>query len=333
MANQLFGYTADGVAVEEYTLRSGKMTATVLTLGGIIRTLRVGDVDVIGGYDTVADYEEDKSHQGALIGRVGNRIANGVFTLNGKTYELAKNNGNHHLHGGPGGFDRVMWTVEEADDTHITLSLLSPDGDENYPGNLFVKVTYTLSDEGIMIAYNAICDADCPVNLTNHAYFNLKGYGSCHIGDTVATICADRYTEVDDELIPTGNRPSVEGTVFDFRTPHTIGERLGAGFDGYDHNLLFAGAEVKEVMGIELPHVATFSVPTLTMEVYTDQEGAQLYIGNGLGGAPDFKNGVKRQKQHAFCFETQSEPDGINHGAPALKKGELYHTVTVYRFI
>lgn len=333
MANQLFGYTADGTAVEEYTLKSGKMSATVLTLGGIIRTLCVGDVDVIGGYDTVADYEADNSHQGALIGRVGNRIANGVFTLNGKTYELAKNNGKHHLHGGPGGFDRVMWTVEEADDTHITLSLLSPDGDENYPGNLFIKVTYTLSDEGIMIAYNAVCDADCPVNLTNHAYFNLKGYGSCHIGDTVATICADRYTEVDDELIPTGNHPSVEGTVFDFRTPHTIGERLGADFDGYDHNLLFAGAEVKEVMGIELPHVATFSVPELTMEVYTDQEGAQLYIGNFLGGEPDFKGGVKRQKQHAFCFETQSEPDGINHGAPALKKDELYHTVTVYRFI
>ena len=334
MANFLFGHMPDGTPVEEYTLKNGKMEATVLTLGGIVRTLKVGGVDIVGGYDTLEDYLTDDSYQGALIGRVGNRIGGAAFSMNGKYYTLAKNDGGkHHLHGGEIGFNARVWTVEEADDNHLTLSLFSPDGEEGYPGNLFVKVTYTLAEDALMIAYNATADEDTPLSLTNHAYFNLSGVGSGSILATTATIAAEQYTEVDSDLIPTGRRLSVEGTPLDFRTPHTLGARLSEDFFGYDNNFIISGAEEKEVCGIELPHVATFCGESLSMEVYTDRPCAQLYTGNFLGGAPDFKGGVKREKRHFFCFETQSEPDEINHGGAPLAKGALYHTVTVYRFV
>ena len=335
MANRLFGYTKDGEEVSEYTLKSGRVAATVLTLGGILHTLTVDGRDIVGGYDCVSDYENDGgSYQGALIGRVGNRIGGASFVLNGKTYSLAKNdNEKNHLHGGDIGFNARIWTVEEADDMHLTLSLVSPDGEEGYPGNLFVKVTYTLAEDALMIAYNAVTDADTPINLTNHSYFNLNGIGSGDVLSTVASIHADRVTEVDDELIPTGRHIDVTGTPFDFRTPHTIGERLSAAFPGYDHNFLFAGAEKEEVLGILLPHVATFRGDSLTMEVYTDRPGAQLYTANFLSGKPDFKGGIPREKRHYFCFETQEEPDAVHHGGAPLHPGELFHTVTVFRFI
>ena len=332
MANALFGHMPDGRPIQEYTLTAGRLSAGILTLGGIIHTLTVDGMDVVGGYDEVAPYFGDGSYQGALIGRVGNRIGNARFTLGGKTYELAKNNGNHHLHGGDVGFNNRLWTVEEADDTHITLSLLSPDGEENYPGNLFVKVTYSLTEDALVIAYNAVSDADTPINLTQHAYFNLGGLDSGDILDYTATIHADRVTEVDDELIPTGKRIDVEGTPFDFRTPHKIGARFSAALDGYDNNYIFANAPVCEVAGIELPHVARFEGAGRVLDVFTDRPCGQLYTANFLGKEPDFKGGVKPTRQHFFCFETQSEPDEINHGGAPLSAGELYHTVTVYRF-
>lgn len=334
MANRLFGHMPDGMPVQEYTLQNGKMTAKILTYGGTLQSLTVDGRDVVCGFDTVEDYLEDTSYQGALIGRVGNRIGGGKFTMNGKEYVLAKNdNGKNHLHGGTIGFNRRVWTVEEADDLHITLSLLAEDGEEGYPGNLFVKVTYTLAEDAIMLAYNAVCDADTPINLTNHAYFNLGGVGSGDILAMTAKIAADTITAVDDDLIPTGEHPDVAGTPFDFRTENTVGARLSDAFTGYDHNYIFANAPEKEVFGIELPHVASFSDKGLTMEVYTDRPCAQFYTANFLGGKPDFKGGVVRLPRTAFCFETQSEPDGVNHGALPLKANELFHTVTVYRFI
>jgi aldose 1-epimerase len=334
MTHNLFGTLPDGTPVRIYTIKSERVTAKILNLGGILQSLIVDGVDIVCGYDTVEDYLADDSHQGRLIGRVGNRTKNGEFVLNGKTYTLAKNDGGkHHLHGGPCGFGTKVWEIEEADDAHITLSLLSPDGDEGYPGNLFVKVTYAVFDDALTIAYNATCDADTPINLTNHSYFNLGGVGSGDILSYRVQVNADKITAVNDELIPTGERPSVEGTPFDFRATRTFGERLDESFTGYDHNFIFAGAPIGEVADIELPHVATFASDTLTMEVYTDQPGAQIYTGNFLSGKPDFKGGVERLPRHAFCFETQNEPDYLRLGGEPLRAGELYHTVTAFRFV
>lgn len=334
MANRLFGYTKNGEEVSAYTLKKGKMTATVLTMGGILQSLLIDGTDLIGGYDCVGDYENDGgSYQGALIGRVGNRIGGATFTLNGQVYTLAKNdNGKNHLHGGDVGFNARIWTVEEAEEDHITLSLVSPDMEEGYPGNLFVKVTYTLGEDCLMIAYNAVTDKDTPVNLTNHSYFNLQGIGSGDILGMQTTIYADQVTEVDEELIPTGRHIAVEGTPFDLRTPCALGEKLSPTFPGFDHNFIFANTPKEEVMGLELPKVAVFRTDSRTMEVYTDQPGAQFYTANFLSGTPDFKGGIKREKRHCFCFETQQEPDSINHGAEPLHPGDLFHTVTVFRF-
>ncbi len=334
MTHRQFGITPNGDFVREYTIKSDKITAKILNLGGILQSLMVDGVDVVCGYDTVEDYLSDTTFQGQIIGRVGNRTRSGEFSMNGKTYTLAKNDGGkHHLHGGNFGFGRRFWTVEEADDTHVTLSLLSPNGEEGYPGNLFVKVTYSLHDDALVIAYNAVCDEDTPINLTNHSYFNLGGVGSGDVLSCRAQVHADTITAVDEELIPTGEHPSVCGTPFDFREPHTFGERLNEHFTGYDHNFVFAGAPMGEVADISLPHVATFEGDALKMEVYTDRPGAQIYTGNFLGGKPDFKGGVTRLPHHAFCFETQSEPDYLRLGGEPLRTHELYHTVTVYRFI
>ena len=333
MTHQLFGKLPDGTDVCKYTLKSERITAEILNYGGILQSLIVDGVDIVCGYDTIEDYLADNSYQGALIGRVGNRTKDGAFTLHGKTYTLAKNDGGkHHLHGGNIGFNRRIWEVEEADDVHITLSLLSPDGDEGYPGNLFVKVTYSLLDDALTIAYNALCDADTPINLTNHSYFNLGGVGSGDILSHRAQVFADTVTEVDDELIPTGKRISVEGTPFDFREVHTFGERLDESFTGYDHNFNFKGAPLGEA-DVDLPHVATFKANKLSMEVYTDAPGVQIYTGNFLSGKPDFKGGAERLPRHAFCFETQREPDSLRLGGEPLRAGELYHTVTVFRFL
>ena len=334
MAHRIFGHMPDGTPVLEYALKSERITVSVLTFGGILRTLTVNGRDVIGGYDSFSDYLiDDDPYRGAIIGRVCNRIGGAKFSMNGKTYHLSQNDGRNHLHGGENGFHRRVFSVVEADDEHIVLSRLSPDGEEGYPATLSVRVRYTVKDDCLIIAYDALSDGDTPVNLTNHAFFNLNGIGSGDILGHTVMIRGDRYTEVDAELIPTGRRPSVAGTPFDFRDPHTIGERYAEINGGYDHNFLFADAPKKEICGMTLPHVATISTDGLAMEVYTDAEGAQLYMGGFLHGPLLFKGGIPKERFHAFCFETQGEPDGIHHGTPPLRAGEPFRSVTVYRFI
>ena len=332
-----FGITAKGEEVSQITLNNGCLSCQVLTYGAILRTLFVPNregrpVDVGLGYDTLKEYEQDTTYLGATVGRSANRIAKGKFTLNGKDYVLACNNGNNHLHGGETGFTHRVWSISRFEGNRVELTLFSPDGEDGYPGNLMVKVTYELADAALNIRYWAQSDEDTLCNLTNHSYFNLGGVGSGDILGHRAQIYADAITEVDDELIPTGNRPSVAGTPFDFRSEHTIGERLCESFTGYDHNFIFANALMGVAADIELPHVATFKSDVRTMEVYTDQPGAQLYTGNFLDGKPDFKGGVARQARHAFCFETQNEPDYLRLGGEPLRAGNLYHTVTVFRF-
>ncbi len=333
MEKHLFGHMPDGTPIEEFVLSSDSLCAKILTYGATLRVLEYGGRDVIGGYDTLDEYlKDDDPYQGAIIGRVANRIAHGRFDLNGKTYTLAQNNGRHHLHGGVLGFHRRVWKVERTEGESITLSHFSPDGEEGYPANLWVKVTYRVTNDSLSITYDATSDGDTPLNLTNHAFFNLKGMDGGDVFDHVAEISADRYTAVDDELIPTGARPSVAGTPFDFRTAKPIGQDLSSDFPSYDHNFIFANAPIKTVCGQSLPLVARFTGGGIAMEVYTTSPCGQLYTGAFLHGPLCFKGGIPKKKYHAFCFETQKEPDGIHHGDTPLHAGEAYHTVTVYRF-
>lgn len=333
MQKRMFGHMPDGTPIEEYTLKTDALTATVITYGAILRTLEVKGTDIIGGYDTLEDFLADPDpFQGAIIGRVCNRTAFGRFDLNGKSYQLSINNGRHHLHGGTGGFFSRVWTVEEASDTHVTLSRLSPDGEEGYPANLSVKVTYTLEGDCMKISYDAVSDGDTPVNLTNHAFYNLTGMDGEEVLDHTLWIAADRYTEVDEELIPTGNRPHVAETPFDFRKEKRIRRDLSDTLWNYDHNFIFADAPVEEICGLSLPHVATVRGGSIQMDVYTTSPCAQLYTGGYLGGDLAFKGGIPKKKFGAFCFETQLEPDGIHHGTPPLRAGEHFRSVTVYRY-
>ena len=331
MDKKVFGKLPSGTPVEEYTLHGEDAEVSVITFGGAITRFVVAGTDIILGFPTLEDYFEDHSHQGALIGRYGNRIAKARFTLNGVEYKLAANNGRNHLHGGIIGFDRKIWGVESADDASLVLTLHSPDMEEGYPGNLDVRVTYRLTGSALSIEYEAKSDADTVCNLTNHSYFNLNGCGSGDVLNHVVTIAADAYTEVDGELIPTGNRPDVTGTPFDFRTPHAIGERIAETGGGYDHNFILSKKPPVPIAGYTLPRVATVAGDRLMMSVFTDQSSMQFYTANFLSGdRPVMKGGAVKHKHAAFCLETQEEPDSPNHGGAILRAGETYHTGTVY---
>lgn len=327
MKPEIFGQI-QGQNVLLYTLKNAEATVRIMTRGATIVNFLVHGRDVVGGFDKLEDYLTDTSHQGALIGRVANRVGGACFTMDGRQYHLPKNDGENCLHGGDG-FDHRIFTVREYDEEHITLTYTAADGEEGFPARLTVEVIYTLVGTALMIDYRAIPDGKTPVALTNHSYFNLDGFGGT-IENHVATIYADKITSVDAHLIPDGRHPEVAGTVFDFRTPHAIGERLSADFIGYDHNYVLRGEPRQTVMGRDLALAAEVSGRDLTMKVYTDQPGVQFYIGNFLGGAPDFRGGVKKIRHGAFCLETQTEPDGINHGVGFYNKGEVYRHTTVY---
>jgi aldose 1-epimerase len=338
---------ADGQNVEIYVLtnRNG-LEAKIITYGGALVSLKVPDRngrfdDVVLGYDNLDSYLKGTSFFGALIGRYGNRIANGRFTLNGKEYKLATNNGANHLHGGIKGFDKVVWTAEPirtSNGVGLKLSYLSRNGDEGYPGTLSVSVIYRLTDQNeLKIDYSATTDQDTVVNLTHHSYFNLAGHGN---GDVLAhelMINADRFTPVDAGLIPTGDLRAVNSTPFDFRQPMAIGSRIGERDEqlkfgnGYDHNWVLNGKP-----GI-LRQAAKVSEPKTgrVMEVWTTEPGMQFYTGNFLDGSQIGKGGKAYQFRYGFCLETQHYPDSPNKSAfpsTVLKKGGIYRSSTVYRF-
>lgn len=328
MNKKTFGIFNTGAEVYEYTLRTDEAELAVITFGAIIRKFTVCGTDIVGGYDSLEDYIADDSHQGAIIGRVANRIGGARFVMDGKEYRLPKNDGENCLHGGEG-FDRHLWQVREATDTSLTLTYHSEDGEEGFPAALDVTVRYSLSGTALTIDYEAVPDGKTPVALTNHAYFNLNGLGGDVLSHT-AQLFADRYTEVDGALIPTGVCPSVGGTVFDFRTPHTIGERVGGDFVGYDHNYHLTGEERVTIGGKTLSVAAKVCGERLAMTVLTDRPCIQFYIGNFLGGKPDFKGGVKRIRHGAFCLEAQTEPNCVNRGEGFYEAGEKYTQTTVY---
>jgi aldose 1-epimerase len=342
-----FGQTPDGTPVELYTLRNSKgMEAKIMTYGGIVTSLKAPDKngnfgDVVLGYDNLNGYLKSTPYFGALIGRYGNRIANGKFSLGGQTYTLAKNNGENALHGGLKGFDKVVWKVAEAKvgarGPELELTYLSKDGEEGYPGNLKVTAVYTLTENNdLRLDFTATTDADTVCNLTHHSYFNLRGGGD--VLHHVVTINADKFTPVDSGLIPTGELRPVKGTPFDFTTPHAIGERVGQTNDdqiklgnGYDHNWVLNKKDS------ELSLAATVYEPTSgrVMEVWTTEPGTQFYTGNFLDGTITGKGGWTYQSRNGLCFEPQHYPDSPNHPAfpsTELKPGQTYKNTIIYKF-
>ncbi len=331
MEKRIFGTLPTGEDVFAYTLKTDEALVRIMTRGATIINFVVDGVDIVGGFDSLEAYLIDTSHQGAIIGRVANRVANARFTMDGKTYTLPDNDHGNCLHGGDG-FDHKVWTVTDYTDTKIVLTYRAEDGEEGFPSALNVKVTYVLCGSSLLIDYEATTEGKTPIALTNHAYFNLDGFGGT-IEDHTAVIYADRYTEVDDKLIPNGNRPCVEGTPFDFKTPHTIGERCGKDFIGYDHNFVLSPSTKATLFGKNLDLACEVRGKRLGLEVYTDQPGVQFYIGNFLGDGPDFRGGVKQVFHGAFCLETQTEPDCINHGIGFYGKGDLYKHSVVYKVV
>lgn len=338
-----FGKIKEGVEVQLYTLSNEKgMQVKITNYGATITSIITPDKagqpgDVVLGFDSVEGYQSDaylKSgpYFGATIGRYGNRIANGKFTLDGKEYTLATNNGANHLHGGMKGFDKVVWTAEEAGSNAMKFSYVSPDGEEGYPGTLNTTVTFTLtSDNELKIDYEATTDKATPINLTNHSYFNLAAGKAEDALKHVLTINADRYTVVNQALIPTGELRPVAGSPMDFTKPVAIGARIAQVEGGYDHNYVLRDAPGDMMLA------ATVYEPVSgrEMEVHTTEPGIQFYSGNFLDGSLTGKGNIVYKKHYGFCLETQHFPDSPNQPkfpSTILKPGDTYKTSTIYKF-
>jgi aldose 1-epimerase len=340
-----FGKTTDGTPVEIYTLRNARgCEARIMTYGGIVVSLKVPDKkgnfgDVVLGYDQLDDYVKNNPFFGALVGRYGNRIAKGKFTLDGKEYTLAPNNAPNNLHGGPIGFDKQVWkaaTLLTADGPALKLTYLSKDGDQGFPGNLNVTAIYTMTDDnGLRLDYTATTDKATLCNLTQHSYFNLAGKGD--VLNHLAFINSDKITPVDNTLIPTGELKPVAGTPFDFRTATAIGARINADDEqikfgsGYDHNWVINKPPGK--LGL----VARVTEPTTgrAMEVWSTEPGVQFYTGNFLDGSITGKGGQVYQRRSGLCFEPQHYPDSPNHPqfpSAELKPGQTYQNTIIYKF-
>lgn len=333
-----FGATPDGRLVDVWTLRAGGYAAQVLTYGGILRSLTVpapgGSRDIVLGCETLEDYEKQDKYLGALVGRVANRIGGAAFELNGKSYHLAANSGPNCLHGGVRGFNQAVWQAREVDGS-LVLTHVSPDGDEGFPGTLEVRVTYSLTADGVLrLDYWAQSDAETLCNLTNHSYFNLLGHDAGTLAGQQVEIFADAITQTDENSTPTGALLPVEGTPFDLRRPRDFLEGLAMDHpqlalgNGYDHNFALHTAPFSP-----LSLAARVSGGGLVLECLTTQPGLQLYTANYLDGTPG-KGGASYGPRSAFCLETQSWPDAIHHASfpsPVLRAGELYRHTTVYR--
>lgn len=332
MDKRLFGKLPNGEDVYIYRLTDGTATAEIMEYGAAIVSLcPFGDVDVVGGFDTLEAYTQDTSNQGAIVGRVANRIENARFEIDGKVYRLADNDNGNCLHGGVG-FQHRLWKVVDYTENSITLSYLSPDGEDGFPANLQIDVSYTLKDAAIIISYTATPDCKTPIALTNHAFFNLDGFGG-DIKEHTVQIWADSYSEVNDKLIPTGNHPNVIGTPLDLRLPKKVGEDFSPTFDGYDHNMILFPKFHKEFNNKKIGLAARVENQKMIMQVYTDQPGLQFYTGNFLGNGPDFKGNIPQIRQGALCLEAQTEPNCINHGEGIYEKDQVYKQLTVYEFI
>lgn len=340
---EAFGIMPDGREISLYTIENQNgVSASVTDLGAIwVRMLvpdRDGNVsDVLLGYDDAEGYLVNGPHMGSVVGRIANRTGGACFLLNGKEYKLEKNNGENNLHSGPDYFDRRLWFGKESGEDSVVFFLESPDGDQGFPGNAKISVKYTLTeDDTLEISYLAVCDQDTPMNLTNHAYFNLGGQGSGSALDHVVQIHADFFTPSGVDSVPTGEILSVENTPMDFRKPKPIGAEIGCDYNqliqakGYDHNWCLN----------HVPGVYSFSASACdpesgrAVDVYTDLPGVQFYTANWLGGEKG-KGGASYGERDAFCFETQMYPDAVNKPqfiSPVIRAGETHVTRTGYHF-
>jgi aldose 1-epimerase len=345
---QAFGKTPEGTEVSQYTLtNANKVEVKIITYGGIITSVRVPDRDgnmanVVLGFSNLDDYLTKSPYFGSITGRYANRIAKGKFTLDDKEYTLATNNAPNSLHGGVKGFDKQVWDAKDVtgnDGPSLELSRVSPDGEEGYPGNLTVKVTYTLTDDNeLRMDYSATTDKTTVVNLTNHSYFNLAGNGSGPVYDQILMVDADKFTPVDETLIPTGELASVEGTPFDFRVPKPISAGIRSSDAqmilgrGYDHNFVLNRKDNTSMMlaaRLYEPHSGR------TLEVLTMEPGLQVYTGNFLDGTIVGSSGGMYRQGEGICLETQHFPDSPNQAdfpSTVLKPGDTYSTSTIYKF-
>jgi aldose 1-epimerase len=338
-----FGKTPDGTPVELYTLKNGRLTVKVMTYGAIITEIDAPDRtgkegDIVLGFDTLEGYLGTHPYFGATVGRVANRVAGARFNLGGVDYQLAANDGSHSLHGGKRGFDKVVWTAEPTSQdggASVKLAYRSRDGEEGYPGNLSVSVTFRVTDKDeLRIQYAATTDKATPINLSNHSYFNLAGRTTEPILGHEVMLAADRYTPVDDKLIPTGETAPVAGTPLDFTKPTEIGARiheLKGKPVGYDHNFVLNSG------GRSLALAARVSEPTggRLLEMFTTEPGVQFYTGNFLDGTIKGKDGISYRQYHGFCLEAQHYPDSVHHpGFPStiLEPGQTYSQTTIYKF-
>ena len=333
--------TFNGEAVTAYTLTNANgMQVSILNYGGTVTKIITKDKegkagDVILGYDSLGGYlQKGNPYFGSLVGRYGNRIAKGKFTLDSTTYTLAQNNNGQSLHGGIKGYDKVMWKAEkQAGDSSLKLTYLSKDGEEGYPGNLNIAVVYTLtSDNGLIIDYTATTDKATPINLTNHCYFNLSAGKDSTILAHELMLKADKFTEVDSVLIPTGKLPDVKGTPMDFTAAKAIGKDIAAVKGGYDHNWVIN----RSGKGLELIGTLYHPASGRYMEVFTTEPGVQFYSGNFLDGTLNTTKNNQKYVVHAgLCLETQHFPDGPNQPSfpnTILKPGETYRHTSVYKF-
>lgn len=341
---RLFGKLNNGKEVYMYTLKNKNgMTAEITNYGATVVSLFAPDkngkfADVILGYDSLQSYENGTSYFGAIVGRYGNRIGKGRFTLEGKTYQLTINNGENHLHGGTIGFNKKLWTTDLFDGHSLKMTLVSPDGDQGYPGTLTLTVNYTLTDNNeLKIDYSATTDKPTILNPTNHCYFNLTGNPQNKILNHVLMINADKYTPIDSEFITTGEIAKVAGTPMDFRDPTPIGKRINENFiqlkngKGYDHNWVLNdyNGKVREAATVYDPSSGR------ELEVLTDQPGIQFYSGNFLDGSEIGKGGIHYQHRTGMCLETQHFPDSPNKKnfpSVELKPGEKFSSTTIYKF-
>lgn len=340
-----FGRLPTGEPVDAWVLRSAcGVEARVVGYGGAIVSLLAPDragrlADVVLGYDDVRGYVDGRAYLGALIGRYANRIRGGRFRLDGREYALPVNDGPNHLHGGPRGFHRALWSVEPlrtAEGAGVALSHDSPDGDQGYPGAVRARVAYLLTAGGdLVVDYHAVCDRPTPVNLTQHSYFNLTGDPAGDVLDHRLRLEADGFTPVDDTRIPTGEIAPVAGTPFDFREPAALGARIGADdpqlarAGGYDHNFVLRGAGLRLAARVHEPGSGR------VLEVHTTEPGVQFYSGNFLDGTERGKGGIPYGRRCGFCLEPQHFPDSPNQPAfpsAILRPGERYASRTVYRF-
>ncbi len=343
-----FGKTPDGQPVDLYVLTNKNGVEVAITnYGGAVVSLKVPDRngkfgDVVLGYDSLDGYVNDKGYFGAIVGRYGNRIGHAQFSIDGKTYTLARNNGENSLHGGIKGFNKAVWAAKELpvkNGQSLELTYLSKDGEEGFPGNLHVRVVYTLTDSNeLKIEYSATTDKKTVVNLTNHTYFNLAGPGSGDILGHQLVIEADKFTPVDASLIPTGELRDVPGTPLDFGKATAIGARIDQDDEqlklghGYDHNFVLrraAGAPISLAARVVEPNTGR------VLEVWTTEPGVQFYTGNFLDGTARGKGGLTYARRSAFCLETQHFPDSPNQPkfpSVVLNPGEKYSTTTTYRF-